>query len=151
MENDLTIERIHTMEKNADELSELLMKTVEDGASVGFLSPIKRRDAADYWHTVLVPDIILLAAKIDHKIVGSVQLHLSTKANGRHRAEVAKLMIHPDYRRNGIGRLLMQEAEETAIREGRSLLVLDTREGDPSNLLYNMLGYRRAGRIKKVQ
>ena len=41
----------------------------------------------------------------------------------------------------------MEEAEEIAIVEGRSLLVLDTREGDPSNFLYTSLGYNEAGRI----
>lgn len=56
-------------------------------------------------------------------------------------------MTHPHYRRNGIGRSLMQKAEERAKQEGRSLLVLDTREGDPSNLLYTSMGYIRAGRI----
>ncbi|SFJ81516.1 Acetyltransferase (GNAT) family protein [Thermoflavimicrobium dichotomicum] len=56
-------------------------------------------------------------------------------------------MTHPNYRRNGIGRLLMQKAEERAKQEGRSLLVLDTREGDPSNHLYTSIGYIQAGRI----
>jgi ribosomal protein S18 acetylase RimI-like enzyme len=57
------------------------------------------------------------------------------------------MLAHPGYRRNGIGRLLMQRAEERAKQDGRSLLVLDTREGDPSNHLYTSLGYIRAGRI----
>ncbi len=50
-------------------------------------------------------------------------------------------------RRNGIGQLLMQKAEEKAKQKDRSLLVLDTREGDPSNNLYTSLGYIQAGRI----
>jgi hypothetical protein len=41
----------------------------------------------------------------------------------------------------------MKAAEERARAESRSLLVLDTREGDPSNLLYTSLGYIEAGRI----
>lgn len=56
-------------------------------------------------------------------------------------------MTHPNHRRHGIGRLLMQSAEQRARLEGRSLLVLDTREGDPSNHLYTSLGYINAGRI----
>nr|WP_188645914.1 hypothetical protein [Marinithermofilum abyssi] len=46
-----------------------------------------------------------------------------------------------------VGRSLMQKAEERVKQEGRSLLVLDTREGDPSNHLYTSMGYIRAGRI----
>jgi ribosomal protein S18 acetylase RimI-like enzyme len=41
----------------------------------------------------------------------------------------------------------MSLAEEKAKSEGRSLLVLDTRAGDPSNVLYRSLGYAEAGRI----
>ena len=147
MRDQLKIEQLYRMEENLDELSELLIKTVEDGASIGFLLPIESLDALNYWETVLSPEVILLVAKYNDKIVGSVQLHLSTKQNGSHRAEIAKLMTHPNYRRSGIGRLLMQKAEEIARNESRSLIVLDTREGDPSNILYTSLGYSRAGCI----
>jgi ribosomal protein S18 acetylase RimI-like enzyme len=56
-------------------------------------------------------------------------------------------MTHPDFRRKGLARLLMEKAEERAREENRTLLILDTREGDPSNLLYRSLGYIEAGRI----
>ncbi|MOA55259.1 Acetyltransferase [compost metagenome] len=56
-------------------------------------------------------------------------------------------MTHSNYRRNGIARSLMQKAEDRAKQEDRSLIVLDTREGDPSNLLYTSMGYIQAGRI----
>ena len=91
--------------------------------------------------------MILFVAKINNRIVGTVQLHLSSKQNGRHRAEIAKLMSHNHYRRKGIGRLLMEAAEEQAKQEERTLLVLDTREGDPSNFLYSSMGYIEAGKI----
>ena len=91
--------------------------------------------------------MILFVAKLQGEIVGSVQLHLCSKQNGGHRAEIAKLMTHTGYRRNGIGRSLMLEAEKRAKQEGRTLVVLDTREGDPSNSLYTSLGYIQAGRI----
>ena len=41
----------------------------------------------------------------------------------------------------------MQKAIDRAKQEGRSLLVLDTREKDPSNLFYASLGFAEAGRI----
>jgi ribosomal protein S18 acetylase RimI-like enzyme len=103
--------------------------------------------AAQYWENVLNPEVMLFVAKVNNQIVGSVQLHLCSKMNGGHRAEIAKLMTHPNYRRNGIGRLLMQKAEKSARQEDRSLLVLDTREGDPSNDLYTSIGFIQAGRI----
>ncbi|HWL13336.1 MAG TPA: GNAT family N-acetyltransferase [Ureibacillus sp.] len=145
--NTVKIERLYSVEAHIDELSELLVKVVDDGASIGFLPPLSYSEAANYWKEVVQPNVYLFVAKLNNQIAGSIQLHLSTKQNGRHRAEIAKLMTHPAFRRKGIGRILMQTAEEVAMKEGRMLLVLDTREGDPSNLLYNSIGYIEAGKI----
>ena len=147
MVNNVQIEQVEIIDEHVDELSELLIQVVEDDASIGFLPPLQFSDANKYWMNVLNPEVLLFVAKINNQIVGSVQLQLCTKQNGGHRAEIAKLMTHPNYRRNGIGRSLMKKAEERAKLEGRSLLVLDTREGDPSNLLYSTIGYIQAGKI----
>lgn len=143
----LIIEEIKSIESHIDQLSELLVKVVDDGASIGFLPPMKLSDARHYWQSVLNPKVILLIAKINNEIVGTIQLHLCTKQNGLHRAEIAKLMTSPNARRKGVARSLMKVAEERAIIEGRTLLVLDTREGNPSNFLYQSLGYIQAGKI----
>jgi ribosomal protein S18 acetylase RimI-like enzyme len=93
--------------------------------------------------------VVVVGQEQDERVLGSVQLHLEVRPNGRHRAEVAKLMVHPDARRRGIGRQLMRALETVALRERRTLLVLDTREGDPSNALYASLGYVEVGRIPR--
>ncbi|SFF00285.1 Acetyltransferase (GNAT) domain-containing protein [Paenibacillus algorifonticola] len=135
----------HTLE----ELAGLIVEVVEDGASIGFLPPLSREDAKAYWQGVLEPGTLLWVAKEGQQIVGTVQLQLAQKQNASHRAEIAKMMVQPQQRRKGIARLLMQEAEERAVVEGRSLLVLDTLEGAPSNILYQSLGFIEAGRIPK--
>lgn len=145
--NDMKIEQIRSVKDYADELSELLIQVVDDGASIGFLPPLNLKVANRYWVEVLTPNAILFVARVNNKIVGSVQVQLCTKENGSHRAEIAKLMTLPCNRRKGIGRSLMMIAEERAKQVGRSLLVLDTREGDPSNSLYTSMGYIQAGRI----
>jgi ribosomal protein S18 acetylase RimI-like enzyme len=145
--HEVNIEQVNTIGEHIDQLSDLLIQVVEDGASVGFLPPLSRAEATRYWESVLSPEVILLVAKKNDQVVGTVQLHLCTKQNGDHRVEIAKLMTHPHYRRKGIGRLLMQKAEERGKQEGRWLFVLDTREGDPSNHLYMSLGFQQAGRI----
>jgi ribosomal protein S18 acetylase RimI-like enzyme len=130
-----------------EQLTDLLIATVDDGASVGFLPPLGQEEARAYWDGVLAPGVILFVAEEDGRIAGTVQLQFALKLNGRHRAEIARLMVHPGFRRRGIGRLLMERAETAAIVDGRTLLVLDTRERDPSNNLYRSLGYIKAGRI----
>ena len=141
----IVIEEIKRLDEDLEELSELLKTVVNDEASIGFLPPLEQKEATNYWQTVLAPEVILYVAKINNEVAGSIQLHLVTKPNGIHRAEICKLMTHPNYRRNGIGRLLMQKAEERAKQENRSLLVLDTREGDSSNRLYKSLGFQESG------
>jgi ribosomal protein S18 acetylase RimI-like enzyme len=138
---------VTSIETYIDPLTELLVHVVDDGASIGFLPPMKQSDARDYWQSVCTPNVILFIAKLNNEIVGTIQLHLCTKQNGLHRAEIAKLMTGPNARRKGVGRSLMKAAEERALEEGRTLIVLDTREGDPSNLLYQSLGYIQAGKI----
>ena len=73
------------------------------------LPPLEQKESIKYWQTVIVPEVILYVAKINNQLAGSIQLHLVTKPNGIHRAEICKLMTHPNFRRNGIGRLLMQK------------------------------------------
>lgn len=141
------IEQITSVEGLLDQLSDLLIEVVDQGASVGFLPPLNPLEARDYWNNVLSPDTILFIAQMGNQLVGTVQLQLATKENGRHRAEIAKLMTHPHFRRLGVAQSLMKTAEEKAKVEGRALLVLDTREGDPSNKLYLSLGYQFAGQI----
>jgi ribosomal protein S18 acetylase RimI-like enzyme len=129
------------------QLADVLIAVVDDGASIGFLPPLARAEAGAYWHGVLGPHRVLLLAEDEGRIVGSAQLFLEPRPNGRHRAEVAKVMVDPPARRRGIARLLMLRLEAIAREQERSLLVLDTREGDPANDLYRQLGFVEVGRI----
>lgn len=134
------------------DLSDILTACVEGGASVGFLLPVNREDIVMFWERQ-APAVaaggrqILLARSADGRIVGTVTLILDQPANGRHRAEIAKLLVHPDARRQGIAVALMQAAEKLAWHAGRSLLVLDTLTGDAGEQLYPRLGFELAGYI----
>ncbi|UII57593.1 GNAT family N-acetyltransferase [Cytobacillus spongiae] len=143
----MEVRPIDSIEKNIEELSNLLVLVVNEGASIGFLPPLSDVEADAYWRGVLGEEVTLLVATLKDEIVGTVQVHASTKPNGRHRVEIAKLMTHPNYRKQGIGRLLMNHAEDLAKAGGKKLIVLDTREGDASNFLYQRLGYTKAGKI----
>ncbi len=141
------IEQVNSIEPYLDEMSDMLVQIVDAGASIGFLPPLEYKEAIAYWEQVVQPATLLYVAKINDVIAGTIQLHLCTKPNGDHRAEVAKLMVHLDYRRHGIARLLMEHVEQQARLAQRILLVLDTRDGDPSNRLYQSLRYSQAGQI----
>lgn len=134
------------------ELGALLHACVHDGASIGFVLPYAAADAEAFWRLKVLPalrggGLVLLVARREGRIVGTVQLDHDTMPNQRHRAEVRKLLVHPDCRRRGIARALMAEAERHAAALGRSLLTLDTRTGDMAEPLYVSLGYRTAGII----
>jgi len=76
-----------------------------------------------------------------------VMVGFSAMPNGRHRAEISKLLVHPRARRQGIARRLMQQAEQLAAQQGKTLLVLDTRSGDVATTLYLSMDWQIAGSI----
>jgi ribosomal protein S18 acetylase RimI-like enzyme len=149
----LTIDALSAAEAAAlrPQLVTLLQQTVDAGASIGFLPPMRASEAEAYWVSVedalRTPYRILLVAQAGDQVVGSVQLDLVAKPNAPHRAEVIKLMVLPAARRQGIGRALMQAIEDRAREIGRTTLILDTREGDPSEQLYQGFGFIRVGAI----
>jgi acetyltransferase len=132
-------------------LTELIRDGVNNGAAMGFLAPLSVEEAEDYWLEVVdalkTPYRILLVALENGQVIGSTQLDLASKANGLHRAEVMKVMVHTQHRRKGIGMALMQEVERQAREQNRTTLVLDTREGDVAEDLYLKAGFIRSGII----
>lgn len=140
------------LDRRIPELGALLHACVVDGASVGFVLPFEPAASEAFWRRKVLPalkggGLILLVAWHGERIAGTVQLDHDTPPNQPHRAEVRKLLVHPDFRRMGIARLLMGELERLAAALGRSLLTLDTRTGDKAEPLYASLGYRSAGVI----
>lgn len=147
----MLIEEILELAEHRADLLAVLRDSVAGGASVGFLPPLSDTDAGDYWASVeedlRAGSRRVCIASIDGRVVGVVQLALHAKANGNHRGEVEKLMVHSDYRGRGIARRLMEKIEECARCSARQLLVLDTRTGDAAEQLYRKIGYVEAGCI----
>jgi len=152
--NDTSIVEVTAAELAGDarELGALLHACVHAGASVGFVLPFSTAESEAFWTGTVLPGLragtrLLLVARSAGQLAGSVQLDWDTPANQPHRAEVRKLLVHPDFRRRGIARLLMAEVEARAHRLGRRLITLDTRTGDAAEPLYAGLGYATAGVI----
>ncbi|MFD8320065.1 GNAT family N-acetyltransferase [Kitasatospora purpeofusca] len=155
----------------AERLGGLLADTVDGGASVGFLAPLDPGAAADWWRA-LAPEVgagrLLLwvaypeagagteagtdtgtgaATGTGGRIAGTVQLRPASTANGRHRAEVAKLMVHRADRGHGLAGRLLAALEEEAVGRGIRTLVLDTETDSPAERLYAAAGWTRVGTV----
>lgn len=131
-------------------LTQLLRDCVHNGASIGFLSPLPEGTAQLYWKKVfkeLEGNLYLWVAELKGEIVGSVQLNVCTKDNGRHRAELQKLMVLSTARNQGIAKQLLKTAEDYAKEAGLLLLVLDTEEDSTAEFIYQHLGWQKAGII----
>ena len=132
------------------ELAEVLADCVNGGASVNFMLPYETADAVLFFRKVIAAmqrgEIVLLAAKLGGRIVGTVQLGLDTPPNQPHRGEVKKLLVHRAARNRGVGAALMQRIEDIAKQRGRTLLVLDT-ASDSAERLYERGGWQRLGTI----
>ena len=132
-------------------LRELLCDCVDNGASVGFLSPLDPGVADHYWDRVFGAveqgSLQLWVAEDSGHVVGSVQIEPCGKDNGRHRAELQKLLVLTACRGRGVARALMAEAERFAREAKRTLLVLDTEVGSGAESVYRKLGWTRSGEI----
>ena len=140
------------LERRIGEFSALLRACVHDGASISFIMPFSIDEAEAFWRGKVLPGVaagssLLLVAETEGRIAGSVQLDHDTPPNQPHRAEVRKLLVHPDFRRRGLARALMTKLEAHARLLRRSLLTLDTRTGDRAEPLYASLGYQTVGVI----
>ena len=109
-----------------DELARLLTDAVTHGASVGYDTLIPHEDAESYFHSLRPAlakgELLLWIARDERGVVGTVQLELCQKPNGRNRAEVVKLLVHSRARRNGVGQALMKSLEHAALQQQRGLL-----------------------------
>ena len=91
-------------------LADILRACVDAGASVCRSCRRSHRDAraasgARHARDVAAGTRILLAAWADGVLVGTVMLDIrGTPQNQPHRAEVQKLLVHPDARRRGVAR-----------------------------------------------
>jgi GNAT superfamily N-acetyltransferase len=130
-------------------LSDVLIDCVEGGASVGFMHPLSRAKANDFWIGVAAgvargERILLGAHDTEGTLLGTVQVVFAQFENQPHRADVAKMLVHRCARRQGIGAALLAAAERAALSAGRTLLVLDTASADAERL-YAKLGWRPCG------
>ena len=134
-------------------MSAVLIDCVEGGASVSFMLPLTRERADAFWQGVAegvaAGERILLVAQDEEsgQTIGTVQVVLKQPENQPHRADIAKMLVHRQARKRGIGAALMRAAEEAARNAGKTVLVLDTVTGGDAERLYERVGWTRSGVI----
>jgi GNAT superfamily N-acetyltransferase len=147
----MTIRRLTTVsDAEVRGLAEVLVDIVEGGDSVGFMDPLPLDRAEQFWRRIAGSaergERALLIAEDERGIIGTVHLVLEQPENQPHRADLSKMLVHRRARRRGVGAALLAAAEQVAIDEGRTLLVLDTASADAERL-YARAGWIRVGVI----
>lgn len=135
-----------------DDLCRILVDSVADGAAVSFLTPLPRAKAQEFWTETVHPavakgDRSLFGAFIGDRLVGTAQLIVTMPPSQPNRAEIAKMIVHPDGRRRGLASALMTRALDAARQAGKTLVTLDTRIGDVAEAMYQTMGFIKAGVI----
>lgn len=132
-------------------LAEILVDAVDSGAGVTFLWPLEKDMAEGFWrktsHSVKEGGTIQFVAEENGMIAGTVLLQKAWAPNQPHRCEVAKLLVHRDFRRKGLGTLLMQALEDKARELGFTLITFDTVAHGSPEKFYRDLGFTCAGYI----
>lgn len=134
-----------------NDLTDILVDTVNSGNPLGFMPPIDEDIARDYWISLL-PElrsgrVLLFVAMSEGSVIGSAQLVPSRRGNSPHRAQIEKVFVDRLVRGRGVGTALMKAIEELALHYRRRLLILSTRVGEPAHHWYRSLGYKDVGVI----
>src|SRR3954465_14819376 len=132
MQNTIRIRSLQTLgDREIQGLSDVLIDCVEGGASVSFMLPFPRAKAEAFWQGVSAGVTrgergLLVAEDAAGTILGTVQIILNQPENQPHRGDIAKMLVHRQARRRGVGAMLLVAAERSALSAGKTLLVLDT-------------------------
>jgi len=149
----IAIETLTAAEAGAaiPDLAAVLIDCVARGASVSFMRALSRDRAEAFWRDVAegvaAGERILIVARLDGRIIGTTQVVAAGPENQPHRADLAKMLVHGDARRRGVGARLLAAAEAAARAAGKTLLVLDTVTGGDGERLYARMGWTRVGVI----
>jgi ribosomal protein S18 acetylase RimI-like enzyme len=132
-------------------LAEILVDAVDSGAGVTFMHPLAPDVAEAYWMKqkadVASGQTTAFVADENGVIAGTVMLRKVWPPNQPHRCEVAKLLVHREFRRRGLATLLMQALEAKARASGFKLITFDTVAKSPAEAFYRQLGFTCAGYI----
>ena len=132
-------------EQQVPRLAEVLIDAVDSGAGVSFMKPLSQEVAEDFWRGqisgIAAKKTFPIVAELDGIIAGLVLLMRAWAPNQPHRCDVAKLLVHRDFRRRGVATALMQALEDKAKALQQSLITFDAVANSPASRFYEKLGF----------
>lgn len=142
----------HITEFQAGELQALCDATdeaIEAGGGFGWVDLPARDVLERFWSGILaMPARTLFVARLDGAICGTCQL-IETPPNNEaqsHAVQLTTNFVAPWARGHGLARMLIETAEEHAVKGGFQVINLDVRETlSEAMKLYEALGYQRLG------
>lgn len=146
----MTPTRLHQPSgKQLDALALLLQDCVAAGASIGWVHTPDLAACRSFWERVAASEARgerrWWVIEREGLMLGTAQLLTDGPENGRLRAEVCKVMVHPRARRQGLGETLMKTLEAEARHLGLRLILLDTNTDSPAQRMYENLGWQLCG------
>ncbi|MBL8711347.1 MAG: GNAT family N-acetyltransferase [Alphaproteobacteria bacterium] len=92
---------------------------------------------------------VIIAETADSKIAGFVMTEFNSSTM-RNAVNVAQLAVSPEFQGQGVGRALLEQVEETALKNEFDTVTLQVRKGNTrARGLYDSMGFREMGEEKK--
>jgi ribosomal protein S18 acetylase RimI-like enzyme len=134
-------------EDDTDELFELYALVVEEGGAFPTAPPATRDDFERAW---MRGKTAILVARSRGSLAGSYHLLPNYPGRASHIAN-AGYMVHPAFRRQGIGRTLVEHSIAEARRRGFDALMFNlVFASNPARRLYEHLGFEVVGRVPEA-
>jgi ribosomal protein S18 acetylase RimI-like enzyme len=134
-------------DEDRDELFALYSLVVEEGKAFPAAPPATRKDFEEAW---MHDKTAVVVARAGPRLAGSYNLVPNYAGRAAHIGN-AGYMVHPDFRRQGIGRALVQHSIAEASRRGFDALMFNlVFESNPARYLYEGFGFKAVGRVPEA-
>jgi ribosomal protein S18 acetylase RimI-like enzyme len=138
--------RIEVREATTEDAAAMQMLARELAETVGDAPPVEEAVRKRLEELLETPRSQVLVVENGHGVVGAVSFWIKPDlAHGDTVVEVPMLVVAEDHRRNGVGRLLMEEVRNVASEHGASLIELvATTANVAAREFYHSLGFVEA-------
>ena len=143
--------RIKTLTKNdAEDYRQIRIEALYNNPdSFGTMYQEEAAETIEYFRNKIPIDSnnFILGCYNDNKIIGIVVFHQESRIKTKHKAYIRSMYVKEEYRRQGIGELLLNELIEKAKAiDGIEILLLDIVTNNiPAKRLYLSFGFKTYG------